>query len=103
MDLKVLWTYTATRQLEDIFDYYKTTASLPVARKLVKGLVRRTSALAKHPQLGQREPLLTERQKEYRYLVEGNYKIIYWVDPATVNVAAVFDTRQNPERIQRAE
>lgn len=103
MDLKVLWTNTASKQLEDAFDYYKVTASLTVARKLVKGIVEKTASLSKQPKKGQREILLADRQKEYRYIVEGNYKIIYWIDLATVHIAAVFDTRQNPEKITRAK
>jgi len=103
MDLKVLWTNTASEQLEDVFDYFKVTSDLTVARKIVKGIVKKSTSLSKQPRKGQREPLLADRQKEYRYLVEGNYKIIYWVDLATVHIAAVFDTRQNPEKIIRAE
>jgi len=103
MDLKVLWTDTASGHLEDIFDYYKITASLTIARKLVKGIVRKTSSLSRYPKIGQSEPLLADKQKEYRYFVEGNYKIVYWVDAAAVHIAAVFDTRQNPDKIRRAE
>lgn len=103
MDLKVLWTNTASEQLENVFDYYKITANLTVARKVVKGIVQKTASLAKQPRKGQWEPLLANRQKEYRYLVEDNYKIIYWVDVTTIHVAAVFDTRQNPEKITKAE
>ena len=103
MDLKVLWTNTASKQLEDIFDYYNTTANLTVARKLVKGIVQKTTSLSKQPRKGQRELLLADRQKEYRYIVEGNYKIIYWVDLATVHIAAVFDSRQNPDKMTKAE
>lgn len=103
MELEVLWTDTASGQLEDVFDYYKITATLPIARKLVKGIVQKTSTLASHPKIGQREPLLAYRQKEYRYVVEGNYKIIYWTDINTVYIAAVFDTRQNPIKINRTQ
>ncbi len=77
MDLKVLWTKTASEQLVDVFDFYKVTANLTVARKIVKGIVQNTASLSKLPKRGQREPLLADRQKEYRYIVEGDYKIIY--------------------------
>ncbi|QNF32044.1 type II toxin-antitoxin system RelE/ParE family toxin [Adhaeribacter swui] len=103
MDLKVLWTNTASEQLEDVFDYFKITTNLTVARKIVKGILKKTNSLSKHPRKGQREPLLANRPKEYRYLVEGNYKIIYWIDLTTIYVSAVFDTRQNPEKINKTE
>ena len=76
MELRVFWTDTARFQLEDIFNYYKDTASLKVARKLVKQIIERTIQLEKNPNSGSKEPLLSDRKFEYRYLVEGNYKII---------------------------
>jgi len=65
--------------------------------------VQKTTSLSKQPRKGQRELLLADRHKEYRYIVEGNYKIIYWVDLATVHIAAVFDSRQNPDKMTKAE
>jgi len=66
MDLKVLWSNTASQQLEDVFDYIKTTANLTVARKIVKEIIKKSASLSKQPKKGQREPLLANRQKEYR-------------------------------------
>jgi len=103
MDLRVLWTNTASEHLKDVFNYYKTTANLTVARNIVKGIVQKTTSLSSQPRKGQREPLLTDRQKEYRYIVEDNYKIINWVELATVYIAAIFNTRQNPDKIRKAE
>jgi plasmid stabilization system protein ParE len=100
MELKVFWTETALKMLEDIFDYYKSEVSTDIARRLVKKIVNRTLQLKSNPYSGSKEPLLKLRKFEYRYLVEGNYKIIYWVENNYVNIAAVFDTRQNPQRIK---
>jgi hypothetical protein len=47
MELRVFWTDTARFQLEN------------------------------NPDSGPKEPLLYNRNFEYRYLAEGNYKIIY--------------------------
>jgi toxin ParE1/3/4 len=47
------------------------------------------------------ELLLSKRQFEYRYLVEGNYKIIYWIETDFIKIAAVFDRRQNEKKIKR--
>jgi hypothetical protein len=38
--------------------------------------------------------------REYRYLVEGNYKIIYSLDDKVLYVEAVVDTRQNPTKLK---
>ena len=79
MELKVFWTDTALIQLKDIFDYYKVEANVKLARKIADKIVNRTIQLERNPRSGQIEPFLKNRQFEYRYLVEGNYKIIYWI------------------------
>ncbi|MBI5215802.1 MAG: type II toxin-antitoxin system RelE/ParE family toxin [Ignavibacteriae bacterium] len=56
--------------------------------------------LSDFPLMGQEEPLLRQRKGNYRYLVEGNYKIIYRVVRQTVIIVTVFDTRRNPESLQ---
>jgi hypothetical protein len=33
-------------------------------------------------------------------LIEGNYKIIYWIDNQNIKIAAVFDCRQNPAKMK---
>ena len=100
MELRVFWTDTARFQIEDIFNYYKDKASIRVARKLVKQIIDRTIQLEKNPESGSKEPLLTDRKFEYRYLVEGNYKIIYWIEDNYIKIATVFDCRQNPEKMK---
>lgn len=100
MELRVFWTDTARFQLEDIFNYYKDKASIRVAIKLVKQIIDRTIQLEKNPNSGPKEPLLFKRKFEYRYLVEGNYKIIYWKQDNYIKIATVFDCRHNPEKIK---
>ena len=96
MELRTFWTDTARYQLEDIFDYYKNKANIRIARKLVKRIIERTIQLEQNPNSGAKEPLLSNRKFEYRYLVEGNYKIVYWKEDNYLKIAAVFDSRQNP-------
>ena len=99
MEVKVLWSDNAFNEHEQIFEYYLYEAGLKVAQDLVKGIVMKTLILQQNPRIGQQETLLRNRAKEYRYLVCGNYKIIYWVEPSFVKIASVFDCRQNPEKM----
>ncbi len=101
MEVKVFWTQTALNHLEDIFEYHKFNASIDIARKLVKKLVDSTIRLQNTPKIGRVEELLKHRKFEYRFIVVGNYKIIYWVEDNLIKIAAVFDTRQNPEKIKK--
>jgi plasmid stabilization system protein ParE len=100
MGLKVYWTDSSIIRLEDIFDYYKTNASIDVARKIVDSIIDSTISLETQPRIGQPEELLKDRKLEYRYLVVGNYKIIYWIDEPFVKIATVFDCRQNPVKMK---
>jgi toxin ParE1/3/4 len=100
MELRVFWTETAIEQLENIFDYFKYNASLKIAKKLVTKIIDRTIQLESQPLSGQVEELLKERKFEYRYLVEDNYKIIYWIQDNYINIASIFDTRQNPKKLK---
>ena len=101
MEVKILWTAVAISQLEYIFDYYKYNASVKVARKIVSQIIDRTIVLEKNPYIGTKEPLLDKRKNEYRYLVEGNYKIIYWIEDNTVTISIVYDCRSNPIKMTK--
>lgn len=49
--------------------------------------------------MGQIEELLEEYAEGYRRVVEGNYKIIYWIARESIIVESIFDCRQNPVKI----
>jgi len=100
MEVKILWTEFAINQLEQVFDYYKYKANINVARKIVSQIADRTLLLEKNPLMGTKEPLLEDRKSEYRYLVEGNYKILYWVEDNFVKISSIFDCRLNPIKIK---
>jgi plasmid stabilization system protein ParE len=101
MGLEIYWLQLAENKLEDIYIYYSTIASKKIARSLVNGIVNRTIDLANQPKIGQVESSLTSRKQEFRYLVYKNYKVVYWInyDFNRVEIANVFDTRQNPIKI----
>lgn len=103
MELIVYWTQFAEDKLDDIFKYYKLKASLIIAQNLTNGIIDATIDLAKNPQIGQKEILLSERFQEFSYLVYKNYKIIYWVnvDKHRIEIINVFDTRQNPAKLEQ--
>ena len=54
-----------------------------------------------NPLSGQLEPNLIKLGEKHKYLVEGNYKIIYKRVKEGVLITDVFDTRQDPRKIQR--
>lgn len=103
--MEIIWSEFAEKQLDGIFQYYNQNAGTRIAKKLIRSLLNEPKKLIKSPYIGQIENLLQKRDNTYRFLIFKNYKIIYSVDheKGFIKVADVFDTRQNPEKIERTE
>ncbi|MFS4482322.1 type II toxin-antitoxin system RelE/ParE family toxin [Hyunsoonleella sp. 2307UL5-6] len=103
MGLKLFWTSFSQTELFKIYEYHKEKAGIRIAKKLVNGIHSETLKLESQPEIGQIEELLKSRPQEFRYLVYKNYKVIYWVNKkeSRIEVNDVFDTRQNPIKIER--
>jgi plasmid stabilization system protein ParE len=102
---KILWTDSAIDQLKDIFDYHLVKASPNIAQRLVQKIIDATIILENNPKSGRKEDLLADRIQEFRFIILKSYKVIYWIDYElnVINIATVFDTRQNPEKIRKVE
>jgi hypothetical protein len=57
--------------------------------------------LQTQPESGQMEELLEHLNQNSRYLVEGNYKIIYQYSECVVIITDVFHVKQNPVKIKK--
>ncbi|WP_100616409.1 type II toxin-antitoxin system RelE/ParE family toxin [Confluentibacter citreus] len=103
MELKLFWTDFSQKELEKIYEYYREKAGFRIAKKLVNGIYNETLKLKRQPKIGQAEELLKNRKQEFRYLVYKNYKVIYWInnEENRIEINDVFDTRQNPIKIER--
>jgi plasmid stabilization system protein ParE len=101
MEIRIEWSELSERQLKIIFDFYSFEASPRIARKLINRLIDRVSLLESNPSIGSKEELLSEYPEDFRYLVESNYKIIYWRKESLITIASVFDCRLNPEKIKK--
>jgi toxin ParE1/3/4 len=100
MEIKIEWSELSIKQLNDIFNYYSLKASPRIAKKIVTKIVDRVEIVLKNPLSGPKEELLREMSEDFRYLVESNYKIIYWIEDEVITIASVFDCRQNPEKMK---
>ena len=101
--MKIFWTSFAKRELRNIFEYYKINASSKIAKNLVTQIVEQTKILDFQNKIGQKEEFLSDRKENFRYLVHKNYKIIYWFNEQKnrIEIVDIFDTRQNPTKIER--
>lgn len=93
--VKVIWLPLAIERLEEIHTYYKEK-SKQVANQIKKDIKSATISLKEFPQMGTLEPTLSELSIDFRYLVvRGNYKIIYFIEDENVNIATIWDCRQD--------
>lgn len=105
MELKIFWTDFAKFELKKNFEYLKENASLRVAKNENRKIVLETLGLKKQPEVGQVEPILAKRAKEFRYLVHKTYKIIYWInkEQKRIEITDIFDTQQYPDKLKRTK
>jgi toxin ParE1/3/4 len=97
--MKIIWSDFATHTLKEIYDYYKENASFRIAKKIKNKIFSTTRQLKKNPESGQIEVTLKNLNENHRYLVEGNYKIIYKIVEKGILITDVFDTRQDPVKL----
>jgi plasmid stabilization system protein ParE len=97
--MKIIWSDFASETLIEIFKYYKNNTDLVIAQKIKSGIFKATKQLKKHPNSGQIEITLKQLNEGHRYLVEGNYKIVYKKVAEGILITDVFDTRQDPVKI----
>ncbi len=105
MVTNLIWTLPAAEDLENIFKFYKNNTSDERAHEIINLIFNATNLFnlsnISTKEIGQIEFDLRYRDKSYRYIVEGYFKIIYFVDENNIVITHVFDTRQNPDKKRR--
>ncbi len=101
--MRVIWSYFASETLKEIFEYYKKVAGEAVARRIIKSIFLATKQLKKYPDSGQIEETLRKLNEGHRYLIKNNYKIIYKRVKEEILITDVFDTRQDPSKMDDPE
>ncbi|OFX23620.1 MAG: hypothetical protein A2033_15610 [Bacteroidetes bacterium GWA2_31_9] len=101
--MKVFWTKFALFSLSEIYKYYKENVSITIASNIKKNILSGAQQLEPYSLSGKIEDLLKELNEEHRFLVRGNYKIIYKIEDKKVYITDIFDTRQNPDKIIKRE
>jgi plasmid stabilization system protein ParE len=101
--MKIVWSDFAAEMLKEIFIYHKEIAGNTIARRILTMIFNSTRQLKQHPNSGQIEPALIVLKEGHRYIVVGNYKVIYKKVSEGILITDVFDTRQNPAKLNNPE
>jgi len=88
--VQVIWTNEAIVDLEIIHDF--------IAQKSSSAALKRVGQIESFPESGSKALFARSTIREYRYLVEGKYKIIYSYqrEVQIVYIETIFDTRHDP-------
>ena len=97
--MKIIWSDFASNTLKKNYQYHKEVAGKIIAKKLKSKIFRSTKQLINHPDSGQIEESLKQLREGHRYLVSGNYKIVYKKVTEGILITDVFDSRQDPVKI----
>ncbi len=89
--MKVFWTDTAVKHLSGIYAYIAQN-SPQYARRVVDLLTRRSEQISKFPSSGRIVPEFETEQ--IREVIEGSYRIIYYIKPDQIDVLAVIHGSQ---------
>jgi plasmid stabilization system protein ParE len=84
--MNVHWTNTATDHLTAIYGYIALNAE-EYAKRMVDRLTKRSEQIGDSPYSGRMVPEFED--KRIREVIEGPYRIIYYVKPEQIDVLAV--------------
>ena len=96
---EVVWTARAFKDLKSIYNMIAEN-SVFSAKKVIDSILDREEQLQKQPKSGTIQTGL-KLKKEYRFIIQNHYKIIYREGKTNIFVVKVFDTRQSPKKINR--
>ena len=99
MTYRVIWTEYASSRLSSIY-YFAALSSETFAEKILDDIDTKVQQLTEFPNSGAKEESLKAFTEEYRYLVSGYCKVIYRTENASIVIVNVFDTRQDPSKMQ---
>jgi len=97
--MEIYWSRFAIDSLASIFEYYQKAAGKRIAKRIKSGILKSTNYLLRYPKHGQIEENLIELGEGHRYIVRGNYKIIYKNISEGILNTDVFDTRQDHSKL----
>ncbi len=90
----IIWSPRAKIDLFNILDfYYKRNGTKTYSIKLNNAIHKSIRLLEIHPEIGVQTDI-----KSIRNLIQGDYEIFYEIKIKTIEILAIWDSRQNPEK-----
>ncbi len=92
----IIWSNTAKSDLKEIYTFIKMK-SPQGAKNVINDITKSTEHL-----LFSKQYQIEEYQPKCRRIIVRNYKILYEINKIKkeINIVRVFDTRQNPDKLE---
>ena len=92
---RIIWTASAKLQLREILDYFNfRNKSKSYSLKLIRTIQIELKSLPQQPTIGKKTDTINVRG-----LLIENYFVFYEVNKKHIVILSVWDTRQNPKRL----
>jgi plasmid stabilization system protein ParE len=100
--MRLVFTEQAQQRMNDSFQFLLEKQGVPSQkidqfRDNIRLSIRQ---LLKNPYQGERETRLQYLNKEHRRLIEGYFKIIYFILNDSIYITDIFDSRQDPDKMK---
>jgi plasmid stabilization system protein ParE len=97
--VEINWSPRSEQHLQRIYFFYLENATEQVALSVILRIVEKTQQLAYMPFSGGVAEEVTMGLHQYRFLVYKHFKIYYFVTAELIEIAGVFDCRQDPDKL----
>ena len=88
--------------ISSTIDYYLEHFGTQATTNLAHEIDEKVKMLRKYPGIGFPEPLLKDHYRPYKATIVGkHYKLIYYVWGNTLRIAAFWDMRMSPQKLQK--
>lgn len=95
--MEVIWSRLAQNTLIEILQYVEEQFNSTTAQKVANSVIEYTYLLESFPRMGVMDNQLSTKEIEVRSINCKRNIIYYVINRNTIIIAAIFDTRRNPE------
>ena len=89
--MEVEWSPLSIQRVLEIADYIALDKP-DVATQWASDIFDSTEVLKEHPKLGRVVPEIND--EDFRELIEGNYRLVYWLGTSKISILTVCHGRQ---------
>jgi plasmid stabilization system protein ParE len=89
--VEIEWSPLAIERVIELAEYIALD-KVDVANKWASNIFDATEKLKEHPRLGRVVPEIND--DDYRELIEGNYRVVYWLGSSKISVLTVCHGRK---------